>query len=318
MPDSGWKWAAMAPLWEDGTEMKWQLGQPTDSSLGVLPVVLFLHGRGESGDDNTSQMKHAKLFVEMSQPSFIIVPQCPSATRWAKPSAKDENEITVGLILAMRALNHVLVSYQKADPTRVHITGFSMGGCGVWDALARWPERFASAVPLAGVANDYALRNLALEPPAIWAFHGKHDRTFPADRSKSAIDAIKGIDGNQKQAAFLTLIESGHGISAEAFASAVSWMFKQKQTLKKHVNKASEANPSGRVARLLGEARRGAKRKVVNIKFAKMNPKQPGTDAHKRYAKYKVATSLEQAKKLGATSRDIDFDFRHGFLFHAI
>jgi len=308
-----WKWKAMRPLSEAGLSLKWQLGQPLDDSSSTLPVVLFLHGRGERGDDNTSQMKHAKLFMEIAEPSLLVVPQCPRGTSWACPNATDESELTVGLKLAMRALNSVLASEEKADPLRVHITGLSMGGCGVWDAIARWPARFASAVPLAGVASNYALRELPLEPPAVWAFHGKRDKTFPADRSCQAIKAIKNLKGN-RNTPILTLIDSGHAMWQDAFRRAVPWMFQRRSTGKEVLSRGFG------VSHWAGEqmSTRGTKGKVIKIRFSKMNPKQMGSMARGRFEKYRVAKTLLEAQELGATHMDIRHDFRHGLLFDYI
>jgi predicted peptidase len=109
------------------------------------PVVLFLHGSGERGDDNLAQLReglapairaHAHWF-----PLLAVFPQAPAGARW-----RDATEADV-----MRILDAVEREWQT-DRDRTYLVGMSMGGYGAWQLAMDHPDRFAAIVPVcAGV-----------------------------------------------------------------------------------------------------------------------------------------------------------------------
>src|SRR5262249_12778276 len=126
-------------------------------------------------------------------PAFVIAPQCPEGKKWVEVDWSAKSHVlpdepstalaaTFNLIPAMQ-------SEFSIDPKRIYITGLSMGGYGVWDALSRRPELFAGTVPICG-GGDVAMAKQIMSVP-IWAFHGADDKAVPVERSRQMIDAIK-------------------------------------------------------------------------------------------------------------------------------
>lgn len=160
------------------------------------PLLLFLHGAGERGDDVWAVTKHgpAKLLryrdetkddaANLLAKNFIVVsPQCPK-NQWWDPEC-------------LLALLDEIVATQPVDPTRVYLTGISMGGFGAWDLGLAYPERFAAIVPICG-GGQFATAYLAnahkraeLRSLAVWAFHGGKDPTVPLVESERMVAALK-------------------------------------------------------------------------------------------------------------------------------
>ncbi len=123
------------------------------------PLLLFLHGSGERGDNLELVKKHGppKLVAEGRDFPFIIVsPQCPK-DRWWEP-------------IELLALLDDLAGKYKVDADRVYLTGLSMGGFGTWRLAFQAPERFAAIAPICGGGEKYWAKRMASLP--VWAFHG--------------------------------------------------------------------------------------------------------------------------------------------------
>ena len=124
------------------------------------PLVLFLHGAGERGTDNQSQLIHGgPVFLDPNNrekyPAFVVFPQCPENKRWVEVDWSDPNphhqpkdpSVPMSLVLEL------LPSLEKSlpiNPSRIYVIGLSMGGFGTWDIAARHPDWFAAAVPICG------------------------------------------------------------------------------------------------------------------------------------------------------------------------
>ena len=160
---------------------------PRAARGGVIrPFILALHGGGGIGSDNSNHLvDFNNLLTEAKQRgAFLYVPQATTA-RWY---LADRRETIMAMIdKAIDELN--------ADPEQIYITGFSMGGGGVWDFVNLHPERFAAAVPIAGVVPrsnvDYS--NLAGVP--TWAFHARNDSVVSVQNSRNEITAILNETG---------------------------------------------------------------------------------------------------------------------------
>lgn len=206
-----------------GYTMPYNLFLPADYDPAgpALPVILFLHGAGERGTDNTS---HINLYVQPlidatqgatgSHRAIVIAPQIPYGQVWNSINAGDRwypggsqtssyaetpaqqaaRPISNALQAAMDLLTHVQTT-QKVDSQRTYITGLSMGGFGTWDAITRFPERFAAAMPLSGGGNRLAGSILASEP--VWAYHGADDPLVFSNGSTDVINAIRNSGGTQ-------------------------------------------------------------------------------------------------------------------------
>ena len=127
------------------------------------PLIFFLHGRGERGDDLELLKKHGIAKV-----------------------------VEVDALNAL--LDEVLDKY-NVDEDRVYLTGLSMGGSGSWHLVAAHPDRFAAVAPICGGYGDPLAAPLIKDVP-IWVFHGARDTTVALARSQSMVDALKAVGGN--------------------------------------------------------------------------------------------------------------------------
>lgn len=178
------------------------------------PLLLFLHGSGERGDNLEVVKKHGppRLAAEGKELPFIVVsPQCPADRRW-RP-------------FELSALLDDLQERLKVDRRRVYVTGLSMGGYGTWELAAFEPRRFAAIVPICGGGDPRRARDLA--PIPTWVFHGAKDNAVPLARSQEMVDAIQERGGKPK---FTIYPEAGHDSWTEAYNTAelYTWLLEQK------------------------------------------------------------------------------------------
>jgi poly(3-hydroxybutyrate) depolymerase len=214
--------------------LQWRLQRPCHArAKGVYPVILFLHGCGERGADNRSQLQHLRNFAQHApEPCFILAPQCPEGMKWVDAAwgAKQHTstlEPSVALSLAMKALRQVLRE-ARADNRRVYLVGVSMGAFGVWDALSRYSEMFAAALPICGGADAAALEKLNLRTlPAIWAAHGTEDATVPCCRSKSAIRKLQRKGATQVKLSLLEGVGHSCWVGSLHRPEMATWLFQQ-------------------------------------------------------------------------------------------
>lgn len=164
-----------------------------------FPLVLFLHGAGERGDDNTAQLTHvAAEFLRPNRrdvyPSFVVFPQCPIEKRWVETpwdlisgegTFPPEPSETMGRVLAM--VDELIARY-PVDTSRVYVAGLSMGGQGSWFAAAAKPNRFAAMIEVCGGGDPSWVDRYAGIP--IWAFHGTDDKVVPVQRGREMIAAL--------------------------------------------------------------------------------------------------------------------------------
>jgi predicted peptidase len=162
------------------------------------PLVLFLHGAGERGDDNEKQLVHggrnfAHEAMRRRHPAFVVFPQCPTEKRWvevpwdaeAHTAPKDPSE-------TMQSVFELIDALQKefsVDESRIYCVGLSMGGYGAWDLLYRKPDLLAAAVPICGGGDPATIEKFKHVP--IWAFHGDLDPTVPVNRSREMVKALE-------------------------------------------------------------------------------------------------------------------------------
>ncbi len=178
--------------------------------LESLPLVMFMHGMGERGDDLDLVKKWGppKKVTEGKEFPFILVsPQCPKDITW-QPSH---------LVQVLDAIEGQL----KVDKKRVYMTGLSMGGYATWGLLSTIPERIAAAVPICGGGKPATAESMVDVP--IWAFHGTDDRVVGIERSQSMVDAVNEAGGNAKLTSYDGV---GHNSWSETYANqeVYDWM----------------------------------------------------------------------------------------------
>ncbi|NNE93964.1 MAG: prolyl oligopeptidase family serine peptidase [Verrucomicrobiales bacterium] len=166
------------------------------------PLVVFLHGAGERGDDLEKVKIHGppKLVAAGKKFPFVLIsPQCPKDSWWTKEPV---------LELIEDAEKHYNI-----DPNRIYLTGLSMGGYGTWHFATEAPARFAAIVPICGGGTPYFVRRITHVP--VWAFHGAKDTVIPLQESERLIEVLKKR-GN-KQVKLTVYPNAGHDSWTEAY-----------------------------------------------------------------------------------------------------
>ncbi|HEX6962884.1 MAG TPA: dienelactone hydrolase family protein, partial [Lacipirellula sp.] len=166
------------------------------------PLVLFLHGAGERGDDNAKQLVHggrnfAEEAMRRRHPAFVVFPQCPAGQKWVEvpwdARAHKAPEDPGDAMRAAFALLNALQEEFSIDADRIYGVGLSMGGYGTWDILQRKPELLAAAIPICGGGDPDLAAGFQSTP--VWTFHGDADPVVPVARSRGMVEALKAAGG---------------------------------------------------------------------------------------------------------------------------
>ena len=219
-----------------GVTLRYRLFTPEPAAAsGRLPLVLFLHGAGERGDDNAAQLKHGAVEFHRRQathPCLVLVPQCPVGRKWvevdwggAGGAGTFPTEPSLPLRLALEVVDG-LIAGGTVDPDRVYVTGLSMGGYGTWYAAGMPGSRFAAASPICGGGDPaWAKRYVGLP---VWAFHGDDDRAVPVARSREMIEAIRAAGGEPKYTEYPAV---GHDSWTRTYGDDAfhDWLFAQRR-----------------------------------------------------------------------------------------
>lgn len=184
------------------------------NSTELFPLVLFLHGGGESGSDIELVKKHGfpKLIEQGKQyPFFVLAPQNP-----VKKKFWNEKDV-------LQLLDSVISSH-RVDEKRIYLTGMSRGGYGAWSLAAQYPDRFAALVAVCGVAPSPYASWLGQMP--IWVFHGVNDNVIPVSES---VEMVKELRRNGNNAKLTLYPEVGHNAWDYAYTDEemVNWLVKQ-------------------------------------------------------------------------------------------
>lgn len=230
----------------NGVERGYRIYVPKERDPNVkLPVLLYLHGSGARGSENREQ---AWSFAAATDPvrekmNFIVVlPQCQENSFWA---AKDMTAY------ALAALDQTIAEF-NGDPSRVYISGFSLGGYGAWNLASGYPDRFAAVFPVAGgiigerpieprdramidpkvvelldTPDPYKSVATAIGSTPVWAFHGAKDQSVPVDYTRKMVKALE--EAGNKNVKYTEYPEDGHTIFAKAFAEPgfLEWLAAQ-------------------------------------------------------------------------------------------
>ena len=199
------------------------------------PLVVFMHGAGERGNDNAAQLKNATRFIlaymrEKGADGYFLAAQCPSGQQWVDTPwgnlahrMNEKPSESMGLLLELVGKMRMLPS---VDASRVYVTGLSMGGYGTWDAVQRHPDWFAAALPCCG-GGDTTLAWKIRDVP-IWTFHGAKDQTVPVTRSRDMVSALWAVGGNIRYREYPDL---SHGCWDRTYSdeAVLKWLFSQRK-----------------------------------------------------------------------------------------
>ncbi len=150
------------------------------------PLMLFLHGAGERGNDLSKVKAHGPpKMVENGHdfPFVLVSPQCPEGKLWDAST--------------LSGLLDDLIANHNIDVDRIYLTGLSMGGYGTWSLGMSEPERFAAIAPICGggevikVLLPSDATKEAFNRLPVWAFHGAKDQVVPLEESERMIGALK-------------------------------------------------------------------------------------------------------------------------------
>ena len=209
-------------------QQAWQLDLPGDpkpmrfwlylpkgyvESTRRWPLVVFLHGSGERGDELEAVKRHGppkRVGQGVDYPFILVSPQLEANARWDP--------------VRLHALRAELQRLLRVDARRISATGLSLGGHGVWDWVAAFPDDLAAIAPVCGYGDPAAVCRARLVP--VRAYHGDADTVVPIERQQACVDALRACGG---QVEFIIYPGEGHGAWNPAYEdpALVPWLMAQ-------------------------------------------------------------------------------------------
>ena len=218
-----------------GDTLNYRLLFPDANPLRKYPLVIFLHGSGERGNDNEAQLKwgvenFATDEMMSMHPALVIAPQCPVGQQWASLNREDNGRNMQLLPTPSKPMQLLYELIQKTikempvDTNRIYITGLSMGGYGTFDAIARYPNLFAAAMPVCGGGDTSKAAVFAKMP--IWILHGAEDA---AVNPLYSLDMVEALTKAGAHPGFTMYPEVGHFSWLMAYSDklVMEWLFRQ-------------------------------------------------------------------------------------------
>ncbi|MEE2723715.1 MAG: alpha/beta hydrolase-fold protein [Bacteroidota bacterium] len=216
------------------------------NSQKLYPMLIFLHGAGERGDDNELQLIHGGSLFKSNDfrnnyPAIVVFPQCPEKSFWANVKRNSDKDIgkkfdfiddifeNKQLEMVERLLTFIEKKY-KIDTTKRYVGGLSMGGMGTFELVARNPDYFAAAFPICGGGNP-KWANLLKSTP-FWIFHGEDDSVVSVDFSRKMFEALSQVNASVR----LTIYPGvNHNSWDNSFQDPdlINWLFLNKRKNKR-------------------------------------------------------------------------------------
>lgn len=236
----------------NGLKLPYRLFMPSVKNKKKIPLIIYLHGRGERGSENGARIFNSAGIVtndkslllpkmQIKYSCAILIPQCSDKTEneeWAKWEGNTPQTPFEGLgkdgsyVMnktpsesgeAALELIEKSIKTLNIDPERVYIIGLSMGGFGVWEFVSRKPNLFAAAIPMAGYSDPNQIEVIKHIP--FWIFHGNIDKWNPVEGSRTMFKLLKEVQADVKYSEYDNF---DHG---ETFKRAfnepelISWLF---------------------------------------------------------------------------------------------
>jgi predicted peptidase len=199
--------------------LKYLLYLPKDyDKKASWPLMLFLHGKGERGDDLSLVKDHGPpklLEAGRKFPFIVLAPQCPSDKDWVS--------------FELKVLLDSIVEKYKVDQDRIYVTGLSMGGFETWRLAAYQPDRFAAIAPICGGGDPSTTSKFSKLP--VWAFHGAKDSVITLSHSEVMVESLRKNGGKVK---FTVYPEADHDCWTVTYENPqlYKWLLEQKRPKK--------------------------------------------------------------------------------------
>lgn len=185
----------------DGSSFRAALYVPAeyDKAQADWPLIVFLHGLGERGDDNVAQTSVGLYPAIRANPArfpcLVLLPQCPDDRVWTTLAADWAKELPPATDHIDAALEAV-VSGWRVDRARIALTGLSMGGFGTLIHGATTIDRYCALVAVCGGGREEDASRLATKP--LWLIHGGSDPIVPVRTSREMFEAVSAVGGEVK------------------------------------------------------------------------------------------------------------------------
>ncbi len=209
------------------SKLKYLLYRPKGIEPDPRPLIIFLHGIGERGDDlelvKKWGMPRAIEAGVVQLPAYVAVPQCPADEAWS--AITDQLDLLLDDLLAE----------QPVDRDRIYLTGFSMGGYGTWAWAVKRPERFAALLPVAGSQffDDFLthddLKRLRAKP--LWLVHGALDQAVSVRGADEVAAALAEIGANFGYTRYPDATHGGTSDRAYTDVAIYRWLMAQRRSL---------------------------------------------------------------------------------------
>lgn len=198
-------------------EVRYQLYLPagyTDDPGKSWPMILFLHGVGERGNDLAQVLLYGlPPYVESREdfPFVVVAPQCPLEADWDTET--------------LYALTRHAGKLYRIDERRLYLTGISMGGFGTWDMACKYPDLFAAIAPVCGGGDPGKVDRIKHLP--VWVFHGARDSLVPVQKADDMVHALQDVGGNVRYTRYEKV---GHDAWNRAYPNAdlYAWFLARK------------------------------------------------------------------------------------------
>lgn len=189
------------------------------------PLIIHLHGVGESGLDNTNQLSHMQTTIryfagESRLDFFMVATQCPSEEQGWTRSLSQEGKGDAPLTILDEIVDTLIEEY-PIDQDAISLFGICSGGGAAWEYAARHPNKFAalgacSSSPVFRTAPTNSLRT------SYWSFNNRDDR-IPYQDVVQFVNAVNAAGG---EAAVSLRDLGGHDAWSRALSeeNVITWL----------------------------------------------------------------------------------------------
>lgn len=243
---------SISALWGQGSYERGKFISPTTSDTLLYryltpenmkkgkkyPLVIFLHGSGERGNDNEAQLFHGgQMFLNPvyreKYLAYVIFPQCPAGVSGAyhkpletlRPDGMPENPPIAPIMQTLKELIDSYIALPSVDRRRIYIMGISMGGMATFDMVCRFPDTFAAAIPICGSVNPKRL--ISAKDVSFRLFHGDADKAVTTEGSREAYKALRAMGADVEYIEFAGCTHNSWN-PAFNYPDFMEWLFKQK------------------------------------------------------------------------------------------